>query len=79
MVWYWTLTEDNVQRMQVPLFIQRMQVTVLRRWRGDGMICHVPKNSQLQKNNVQGSKMPCRNIKACHLQLWLHKTKRSLL
>ena len=44
MVWYWTLTEDNVQRMQVPLFIQRMQVTVLRRWRGDGMICHVPKN-----------------------------------
>ena len=53
MVRYWTLTADNVQRMQVPLFIRRMQVTVLRRWRGDGMICHAPKDSQLQKNNVQ--------------------------
>ena len=37
------------------------------------------KDAQLQKNNVQGPKMPCRDIKACHLQLWLHKTKSSLL
>ena len=54
MVWLWTLTADNVQRMQVTL------VTVLRRWRGDGMICHAQKNSQLQKNNVQCRVPRCR-------------------
>ena len=32
-----------------------------------------------QKNTLQGPKMPCRDIKACHLQLWLHKKKSSLL
>ena len=33
------------------------------------------KDGVWQKNNVQGPKMPCRVIKACHLQLWLHTTK----
>ena len=27
------------------------------------------KDGVWQKNNVQGPKMPCRDIKACHLQL----------
>jgi hypothetical protein len=40
----WTLTTDNVQQMQVTVFI---------RWIGDGLICHVQNSSQLQENNVR--------------------------
>ena len=60
--------------MQVRLFIQRMQVTVLERCCADGMGCHV--HAELRAGNKQCAKIPRRDIKACHFQLSLHKSRR---
>ena len=60
--------------MQVRLFIQRMQVTVLERCCADGMSCHV--HAELRAGNKQCAKIPRRDIKACHFQLSLHKSRR---
>ena len=65
---------NHVQQMQVPLFIQRMQVTVLQRWCGDGVSCHA--HAELRAANKQCAKIPRRDIKACHFQLSLHKSRR---
>ena len=39
--------------MQVRLFIQRMQVTVLERCCGDGMSCHVHAEAQSWKQTMR--------------------------